>query len=172
MSGRQIALCGVLSALAAAVLALGGVIPAATFCAPVLAMAALLPVLEECGPRPAGTAWIAVSLLALILDPDREAALVYLFFGWYPLLRPQIARLPFGLLRLAARLAVCSAACFLLYGVVWHILGLPDGFGAIRGFWALMLALANTTFLIFDRALEQITLLWRRRLRRHFFRQL
>ena len=76
MKSREMALCGVLCALAAALLTLGGVIPAATFCAPVLAMAALLPVLEEAGPWAAGTAWMAVSLLALALDPDREAALV------------------------------------------------------------------------------------------------
>ena len=67
MKSREVALCGVLCALAAALLTLGGVIPAATFCAPVLAMAALLPVLEEAGPRAAGTAWMAVSLLALVL---------------------------------------------------------------------------------------------------------
>ena len=78
MKSREMALCGLLSALAVMLLTLGGAVPLATFCAPVLAMAALLPVLEEYGPRAAGTAWIAVSLLALTLDPDREAALVYL----------------------------------------------------------------------------------------------
>ena len=55
MISRRMALCGVLCALAASLLTLGGVIPIATFCAPVLAMAALLPVLEEYGPRAAGT---------------------------------------------------------------------------------------------------------------------
>ena len=51
MKSREMALCGVLCALAAALLTLGGVIPAATFCAPVLAMAALLPVLPEQVPE-------------------------------------------------------------------------------------------------------------------------
>lgn len=43
MNSRQMALCGVLSALAVVFLLLGSVIPAATFCAPILAMIALFP---------------------------------------------------------------------------------------------------------------------------------
>lgn len=166
MKSRRMALCGVLSALAVVFLTLGGVIPVATFCAPVLAMAALLPVLEECGPRAAATAWAAVSLLALVLDPDREAALVYLCFGWYPLLRPVIAGCPSPLARLGIRLAVCTGACLFLYGAIWRILGLPED---TAGFGVLLLALANATFLVLDRALERLTLLWRKKLRRRLF---
>lgn len=170
MKSRQMALCGVLCALAVVLLALGGVVPIATFCAPVLAMAALLPVLEEVGPRLAAAAWIAVALLALVLDPDREAALVYLFFGWYPLLRPRIAALPSRAARAAARIGICTGVCLLLYGVVWRVLGLPEE-PAAGGFQILLLALANITFLILDRALGRVTLLWRRKLRRRLFRR-
>ena len=118
MSARPLALCGVLTALAAALLALGGVIPGMVFCAPILAMGALLPVLEELGPKAAGTSYAAAAILALLLAPDRETAFVYLFFGWYPILRPRIAALPSRLLRLAARLAVCNVTALLLYGLV------------------------------------------------------
>lgn len=170
MKSRQMALCGVLCALAAVLLGLGGAVPAATYCAPVLAMAALLPVLEEYGPRYAAMTWIAVSLLALLLDPDREAALVYLCFGWYPLLRPKLEKIPRRLVRTAVRAAVCTAVCLLLYGVVWRVLGLPRDPDSAGGFGALLLALANATFLLLDLALERLTLLWRRKLRRQFFR--
>ena len=112
----------------------------------------------------------AIGVLALALDPDREAALVYLCFGWYPLLRPRLARLPSRLARAAVRIALCTAVCLLLYGVVWRVLGLPRETAA-GGFQILLLAMANATFLILDRALERLTLLWRRRLRRRFFRQ-
>lgn len=94
MRARPLALCGVLAALATALLALGGVLPGMVFCAPILAMGALLPVLEELGPKAAGTAYAAVAILALLLVPDRETAFVYLFFGWYPILRPKIAACP------------------------------------------------------------------------------
>lgn len=170
MKSRRMALSGVLCALAVVLLTLGGVVPLATFCAPLLAMAVLLPVLEEYGSRYAAAAWLAVSLLALALDPDREAALVYLCFGWYPLLRPRVAGLRSRAVRTAVKLAVCTAVCLVLYGVIWRMLGLPRDPDASGVFGAVLLVLANVVFLLADRALERLTVLWRVRLRRRFFR--
>ena len=171
MKSRRTALCGVLCALAAALLTLGGVVPAATFCAPMLAMAALLPVLEDYGSRYAAGAWVVVSLLALLLDPDPEAALVYLCFGWYPLLRPKLAKLPSRLARTAVKITVCTAVCLLLYDAIWRLLGLPQEPDATGIFGLVLLVLANVTFIVMDLALERLTLLWRQRLRRRFFRR-
>ena len=67
MKSKQIALCGLLCALAVTLLLLGGVIPIATFCAPLLAMVILLPILEEYGPRTAAAAYGAAAILALLL---------------------------------------------------------------------------------------------------------
>ena len=106
-----------------------------------------------------------------MLDPDREAALVYLCFGWYPLLRPNIAKLSSPTARTAVKIAVCTGTCLLLYGVVWRALGLPEDPALSGAFGLLLLALANAAFLLLDRALERLALLWRRRLRRRFFRQ-
>ena len=124
-ASRRMALCGMLTALAVVILLLGGLLPLATFCAPVLAMAALLPVLEECGPRAAGIAWAATSLLALLLAADREMAMVMLFFGWYPILRPRIARMTSPLTRLAAKVLLCSALIALLYSLLLKLMGPP-----------------------------------------------
>lgn len=171
MKSRQMALCGVLAALSVCFLLLGSVIPGATFCGPLLAMTALVPVLEECGPRMAGATWGAVSLLGLLLAADRELALVYLFFGWYPILRPRIAKLPLRSLRVLCRLAVCSGMAALLYGLAMKVLGLPTGLEEESG-WMLasLLVMANVTFLIADLVLDRQTRLWNRRLRKRFFR--
>lgn len=170
MNSRRMALCGVLSALAVVVLLLGGAIGIGTFAAPVLAMAALLPVLEECGPKAAGTAYAAVAVLALLLVPDRELALVYAGFGWYPILRPRVARISSRLLRLICRLAVCNAVLVVLYGLLLRIMGLTaDLSGASRAMNAALLAMGNLVFLLLDLVLERMTALWRRKLRRRFF---
>lgn len=167
---RRMALCGILCALAAAALLLGGMVPMATFGAPLLAMVALLPVLEEYGARTAATAYGAVALLALLLAADREMALVYLFFGWYPLLRPRIAGLRSRLIRVLCRLAVCNALIAVLYGLLLSLLGVGDameGMGdlslLLKGY---LLVCGNVTFLILDLALDRLTTLWRRKLRR------
>ncbi len=171
MKSRSIALCGVLTALAVVLLALGGVIPAAALCAPILAMIVLLPVLEELGPRMAWTAYAAASLLALLLTADRETALAYVFFGWYPILRPKIAALPSRPLRVLVRLAVCNAAIFLLYGVILRLLGLTaDLLEAAWFFNALLLLMGNAAFLLVDLVLGRYSALWRRKLRNRFFR--
>ncbi len=170
MKSRKIALCGVLSALAVVILLLGGAIGIGTFAAPVLAMAVLLPVLEEYGPRAAATAFCAVSLLALLLVPDRELALVYIGFGWYPILRPHVARIPSRLLRLAVRLAVCNGVIAALYGLLLRLLGLTaDLMEASRLLNAALLVMGNLVFLLLDLVLARLTNLWRRKLRRRFF---
>ena len=171
MSARPLALCGVLTALAAALLALGGVIPGMVFCAPILAMGALLPVLEELGPKAAGTSYAAAAILALLLAPDRETAFVYLFFGWYPILRPRIAALPSRLLRLAARLAVCNVTALLLYGLVLRLRGLTAEL--LESAWyfnAALLAAGNVVFLLTDSTLARLTNIWHWKLKKHLYR--
>ena len=169
MRARPLALCGLLSALAAALLILGGVLPGMVFCAPILAMGVLLPVLEEWGPKAAGTSYAAVSILALLLPANRETAFVYLFFGWYPILRPKIAALPSRQLRVLARLAVCSAAAVLLYGLALRLMGLTEEIAA----WyvnALLLAAGNVVFLLTDATLARLTGVWHWKLKKHLYR--
>ena len=169
MRARPLALCGLLSALAAALLILGGVLPGMVFCAPILAMGVLLPVLEEWGPKAAGTSYAAVSILALLLPANRETAFVYLFFGWYPILRPKIAALPSRPLRVLARLAVCSAAAVLLYGLALRLMGLTEEIAA----WyvnALLLAAGHAVFLLTDATLARLTGVWHWKLKKHLYR--
>ena len=170
---RKVALCGVLCGLAVVVLLLGGLFSLAVYCAPLLAMAVLLPVLEEYGPGTAGAAYGAVAILALLLVPDRETALVYVCFGWYPILRPRIAALPSLPVRLVCRLGVCGLSMFLLYGVTIRLLGLTAVTEELGGGWltAALAAMGCAVFLLLDLALGRLTVLWRRKLRRRFFRK-
>lgn len=171
MRARSLALCGVLAALAAALIILGGILPGLEFCAPILAMAVLLPVLEELGPRAAAMAYAAVSLLTLLLSPGRETAFVYLFFGWYPILRPKIAALPSRALRVLARIAVCSAAALLLYGLVLGLMGLTaDLLDSVWYFNAALLAAGNVVFLMTDAALARLTRVWHWKLKKYLYR--
>lgn len=171
MRARPLALCGVLAALAVALLCLGGVIPGMVFCAPILAMAVLLPVLEELGPKAAGTAYAAAAILGLLLAPDRETAFVYLFFGWYPILRPKIAALPSRLLRLLARLAVCNSSALLLYGLVLRLMGLTaDLLESVWYFNLALLAAGNLVFLLTDSTLARLTRVWHWKLKKYLYR--
>ena len=171
MKSEQIALCGLLCALAVTMLLLGGILGIGMFAGPILAMAVLLPILEEYGGKTAAAAYSAAAILALLLVPDRETALVFAAFGWYPLLRPRLGHIHSRPVRLLVKLAVCNTIIAVLYGLILRLMGLTaDLLDASRWMNLLLLLLANVTFLVMDRALERLTILWHRKLRKRFFR--
>ena len=84
------ALGGVLAALAVVIMSLGGLIPIATYVTPMLCAMLLQAVLLTCGTRVAWAWYGAVALLGLLLCPDKEAAAVYVFLGYYPIVKPKL----------------------------------------------------------------------------------
>jgi len=171
MSARKTALCGLLTALAVVVMLLTGAMGIGTFAGPVLAMAVLLPVYEEYGGRAALTAYAATAILGILLVPDVELAWVYAAFGWYPVARKHIARLPSRALRFLVRTALCTGVIITLYGLLLRGLGLTaDLLDASLAFNLLLLVMGNVVFLLLDTALARLTTLWHHKLRRRFFR--
>ena len=170
MSARRMALCGLLTALAVVVMLLSGALGIGTFVGPVLAMAILLPVYEEYGTKAALTAYAATAVLGILLVPDVELAWVYAAFGWYPVVRKRIARLTSRVLRILVRIALCTGVIMALYGLLLRSLGLTaDLQEASLPFNLLLLVMGNVVFLLMDKALERLTALWHRKLRRRFF---
>ena len=171
MKSREIALCGMLNALAVVLMNLGSLVPLATFCTPLLAMLVLLPVLEEYGARMGWAAWVSVSILSLLLVTDRETALVYVFFGWYPMVRPKVAAIKSQVLRFGVKLLICNGLIFTLYGLVLRLMELTaDLLEATRLMNALLLVLGNLVFFLTDLVLQRMTLVWTVKLRKRFFK--
>lgn len=174
-NSRRMALCGVLAALAFVFLQMGGILPLATFCCPILAMLCSLPVLEEYGRRTALILYAAVSLLALLMAPDKEVALLYTFLGWYPALRPTIDRaVPGRLPRLLLKLGLFAAAVSAMYALAIPVLGMSDlareYTEAGRPMLALTVVLGCVVWLLFDTVLLRFTLLYRHKWRKRLFR--
>lgn len=169
---REIAFCGILSALATAIMMLGGLIPAATYCCPILSMVVLIPVLEEFGFRMAWAAYGAVAVLSLLLSPDKEMAAIYVFFGYYPLLLPALNRIPLRILQIVCKLAFCNLSVFVLYTLFLNLFQLEavaeEFAGYSRAFLLLLLIMGNGAFLLLDMALQRMTLLWKNKLRKRF----
>jgi len=167
MKSRQMALCGLLTALAVVLMVLSGAIGIGTYCGPVLAMVALLPVLEEVGPKAAATVYVASALLGLLLVPEIELAMVYAAFGWYPILRPHLARIRLRPARTALKITLCTAVILLLYGVVLRLLGMTaDLLDATTALNAMLLVMGNVVFLLTDVVLQRMTVLWHNKLRK------
>ena len=171
MKSRQMALCGLLTAMAVVVMALAGAIGIGTFLGPMLAMAVLLPLLEEYGAKTALLAYVATSVLGVFIVPELELDLVYGAFGWYPILRPKLNRISSRPVRAALKVTLCTAVILLLYGVLLRLLGMTADLLGIGTVWKLaLLVLGIATFLLMDLALGRLTFLWRKKFRKHFFR--
>lgn len=124
MQSRKIATCGVLCALAIVILMLGSLIRIGTYAAPMIAIWLLLPIKGLFGRRASLTAYFAVALLGLMILPDRELALFYCAFGWWPAAKPLVDRIPGKVLRFAVKLLIYLVLILLIMYLVYSVLGI------------------------------------------------
>ena len=166
---KQIALGGILAALAVVILILGGVIPVGTYIAPMLASLPLVVLLTEL-PGGLCVGWYAVvAVLGATLCPDKETAFVFVFLGWYPIARPALDRLP-RLPRLAAKLLIFNAAVAALYALLILVFRPEALLQEARETGAVLLIvlvlLGNLSFLLLDLVLKRLVILYQIKKRR------
>ena len=151
----NVALGGVLAALAVVIMSLGTLIPVATYVCPMLCCVLLQLVLRICGSRIAWAWYGAVALLGILLAPDKEAAAVFAVLGYYPIVKPKLDRrkgkwLWKGLL--------FNGSVLGLYWLLMHLFGfdrITAEFAEMGiAMTAVLLLLGNVTFFLLDRLLE------------------
>lgn len=152
----NIALGGILAALAVIIMSMGTLIPVATYVCPMLCCLVLQLVLKICGARIAWAWYGAVSLLSLLMAPDKEAAAVFLALGYYPIVKPRLDRRKWKWLWKGL---FFNAVILILYWLLMHIFGFDQltaefaDMGMILT--AVMLLLGNVTFFLLDKLLEK-----------------
>lgn len=153
-SSKNIALGGVLGALAVCLMILGGMIPLSTYVCPLLAMVILSILLVRCGKR-IGWSWYgAVAILGLLLSPDKEAAAVFAVLGYYPLIKPFMEKTAVSWLLKAL---FFNAVIIGLYIVLLYIMGMEQLVSEFSEMglmgMAITLLLGNVCFFLLDRLL-------------------
>ena len=176
-SSRKIAVSGMMVALGTAVMLLGGVIPIATFTCPAIAGLALLPLVFDCGKTYALSAYGAIAILSLMLCPDKEAALLFAFLGYYPVVKWTFdAKIKNPWLRRLAKLLLWNCAIGAMYALIFFVLRLDaimaDYRDATIAMTAAMLLLGNVTLALYDIVLVRFSLLYLGRLRGKLFKGL
>jgi hypothetical protein len=153
-AGKNVALGGVFAALAVVIMSLGGMIPLATYVSPMICMLLLRFVLGICGSRIAWAWYGAVAVLSLMLSADKEAAAVFVFLGYYPIVKPRLDRMRFSLIW---KLLLFNGTTVLLYWLLMTVFGmdaLAAEFQEMGTFLlCLTLLLGNVTFWLLDRVL-------------------
>ena len=150
-TAKAVALGGVLGALAVVIMSMGTLIPVATFVCPMLCVMILELVRGICGNRTAWAWYGAVALLSLFLAPDKEAAAVFVFVGYYPIVKPRLDRLPFPVIWKLALFNCAMIGMYWLLANLFGMSGITDEFREL-GFamTAVLLVLGNVTFFLLD----------------------
>ena len=153
-ASADMALGGMMAALAIIVMCMGGLIPIATFVCPMVCMLLLVVVITRCGRR-IGWAWYgAVAALSLLLGPDKEAAAVFVFLGYYPIIKPKMDDLP---LKWLWKILYFNVVILAMYWLLLNIFGLAEVMEDFAEMGVLMtfitLVMGNITFIMLDRLL-------------------
>lgn len=151
---KQIALGGIMAALAVVIMSLGGLIPSATFVCPMMCCLILQAVRTLCNDRIAWAWYGAVAILSLLMGPDKEAAAVFVFLGYYPILKPKFDR---SRLHWLWKVLYFNVVILAMYWLLIHLFGMAQlaqewqelGFAMT----AVMLLLGNVTFFLLDNVL-------------------
>ena len=122
----RVALGGIVAALCVTAMFLTGVLPALYIAAPMGTGMLMLILVEEVSVSWAWLTYVAVSLLSMIVTFDKEAALMFvLFFGYYPILRMYLEKIPLKALKLLLKQALFNIFIVTDYWITVYILGLP-----------------------------------------------
>ena len=96
-----------------------------------------------------------MAILSALLAPDKEAAGIFLFLGYYPMVKPRLDSVKLGFLW---KLVLFNASIALAYFLMLKLLGMGElaeeyaGMGIILT--SVMVVLGNVTFFLLDRLLE------------------
>ena len=156
---KRMATCAMMTALCVVLMWLGAILELGMYVAPLFAGLCLIPIGQKYGSKYQLTVGVASSLLSLMLVPNIEQNLLYVgLFGWYPVLRPKLQKLP-KVLSFLAKLLIFNVVVIAIEALVICLL-VPEALTA----WmiVLLLVLANITFLAYDFLIPRMEILMSR----------
>ena len=169
-NSTRVAFCGVLIALSLVIMLLGGFIPIATYCTPLIVMLLLLPIHREFGAKWALLSYVATALLSLMLCADKEAAFLYLFIGYYPILKPKLEKMPSKVLRILAKLLFFAVTVGAMYALLCFVFRLDQVLSSFEdegtAFIVIFFAVELLCLMLFDFVLTRMTLLYDKKLKK------
>ena len=152
-SAKRMAMCAMMAALCVVLMLLGAVLELGMYAAPLLAGLLLIPIGKAYGKKYHWMLFAVAAVLCFLLVPNIEQNLVFVsLFGWYPILRPLLQKLP-KVLRLPVKLVIFNGLIIAIEALVMLVLA-PEAMEGI--FLWLLLALANVTFLAYDFMLPRL----------------
>lgn len=160
----NLSLCGVVSALGVAVLMITLVVPTTTYASSALAGILTGILVIECNKKWAIASYIVVSIVSVIIVPDKEAVAFYLLlFGYYPITKQIIeGHIKNKYIQLVVKIinfTIPTIACYYLSIFVLNVS--PEEFNILGvNLPIVFLLIGIVVFLIFDNALTGLITLY------------
>ncbi|MCH5203386.1 MAG: hypothetical protein J1F03_01500 [Oscillospiraceae bacterium] len=127
--GYVVALCGIMSGLALAVMFVFGFVPTFEYVTPAFAGVLIYVIRENLGVKYGLVSYIAVGILCLLITSNYEVAMLFIFLlGYYPILREYLQKIKFSLLRGLVKLAVAVTATAGCYSILIFVFGMTEIF--------------------------------------------
>jgi len=170
---KQIAMGGIFSALCVALMFFTGLMPFGGVALPMAAGAMLMLIVVELGPKPAAIAYISVSILCILIVPDRQAVMIFAaFFGYYPIVKQRLERLPGRAIEYFCKLLLFNAGMALAFAVLIYVFGMAQALEGMGDFGiyapAILFAMGNIVFVLYDFAITRFYTLYVERFRSKF----
>ena len=144
---RKIAAGAMMAAVCVVIMLLGAVIDLGTYAAALLAGVAMIPYGQKYGRKYQLMVFAASAVLGFMLVPNIEQNLMYLgFYGWYPILRPGLEKLPKPS-SYAAKFIIFNV-CFISIEALVMLVLVPEAMGNVL--FAVFIVTANVTFFAYD----------------------
>lgn len=123
--GYIVSLCGVMSALALSLMFVMGMIPSFEYISPAISGMFIWVIRRHLGVKYGLVSYLAVGVLSLLLVPNYEATMMFLFLlGYYPIIRDYLQKIRILPLQWIAKLAVFAAPSVGAYTVLVHLFGM------------------------------------------------
>ncbi len=173
---KKLAISAVFAAVSVVLMLMTGIIPVLTYAIPAIAGLILTIIVIEIDKKWAVAVYFTVSVLSLILVPDKEAVAMYIaFFGYYPIIKSVFeSKLPivfeyiikFSLFNVA----MVGSYCLLIFVLMPELK--DELLDADKWFLPILLAAGNVFFFLYDYAMTKMitvyNLLWHKFLYRIF----
>ncbi len=121
----QAALCGLAAALCVTFMFLGGIFYIFAYTVPILLGLVTVMIKKTFGNASAVSVYIAVSILSLMLVPEKETVMMYvLFFGYYPIIKSYLDRVKPKIISLFFTISISPPLKYGAINSANHIIGI------------------------------------------------
>ncbi len=149
---KNTAICGLMTALSVVLMMLTTLIPVFMYVIPIVTGLLVLFTADVSNKKWGAGVYFSTAFLSILLITDKEAALTYaLFFGYYPLIKDLIEKLP-RLISWLLKLFVFNLAAVSIGVIGFYVFGVSgDEYNEFGKYTIpILLIMANAAFILYD----------------------